>query len=368
MHDPVPTLSEPAKVALARLEMDWQRAYSRAGKGKGWYAFSLVKTWLRKRISETELQAWQVLEELLRAKLIELPAGGRLSPHEKWNARVELTEARTAVLMAASPSVDERLTLSMSQRKAWERALKGPLGNWTYEDQHALVKGLRQLASDLPQAYQLSPYVASARYLLGSSKLLDALPQELLRSFGIEQADFESAETWLLASVPEEPEGVLLIENAQSFTQACRVGCDQRLAIICTFGYGLSLGNALQDSGRMRLVGQGVANVNLTELLRLSNLTYWGDLDPEGMRIYLRLSRSLPRLNLSALLAPMIEAFGDGLTHPLDALTGKAGQRAGDDWQRGLDQECLEDHHLLELAGQALNPMTQEALLARLGG
>jgi hypothetical protein len=366
MHDPVLMLSEAAKTILAQLEREWRKHYREKSGGKGWRTITLAQRMVRQGICESNLHAWQVLEELDRAELIIPPQGTWLSPRTQLRVTVELAGARCAAIMAEVPAVDERLGLASSQGRAWERALQGPLGDWCIEDQLALAESLRRLADDLPDAYRLSPYVASARYLLGSSKLLEALPIELVRAFGIDPAAFQPAETWLLASVPEEPDNLLLVENAQSFTQACRIGIDRHLAIVCTFGYGLSLGRSLKGVDRVRLVGQGVADVTLPDLLRLPNPSYWGDLDPEGLRIYLRLRQLLPQLKLSALMAPMMAFYEMHGGHPLDTLSGKAGQRAAGDWQRGLDQEWLEDAQLAALAGQALDPEQQVALLARL--
>ncbi|WP_111412143.1 Wadjet anti-phage system protein JetD domain-containing protein [Billgrantia lactosivorans] len=367
MRDATLILGESARESLAWLEEEWQRVYSRAGKGKGWRSFTLIRLLQQKGICQTELHAWQVLEELGRAELIALPAGVLLSPRAKLPVKVELSVARREALMSASPALDPRLGLESGQHSVWRRAQEGPLGDWSIEDQLALADGLRRLADDLPGAYQLSPYVASARYLLGSSKLLETLPTELVRSFGIEPDSFQAAETWLLASVPEQPEGLLLIENAQSFSQACRVGCGKRLALICTFGYGLSLANALNNNeDRVQLVGQGTAGVTLADLLRLPCPTYWGDLDPEGLRIYRRLRHFLPELALSALFGPMLAALESGTCHPLDALTGKAGQRTAGDWQHGLDQEWLADDEVQALAGKALAPSVQGELMERI--
>lgn len=158
-----------------------------------------------------------------------------------------------------------------------------------------------------------------------------------------------------------------MIENPQSFTHASRMGIDRCLALVCSYGYGLSLGEALGGIDRVQLVGHGAEQWTLTTLLRLPNLTYWGDLDPEGLRIYQRLQQRLPDLRLSALLEPMIEALGEHRGHPLDALTGKGGQREAGDWRRGLDQEWLSDDCLTALAGKALVPEQQAHLLACLG-
>lgn len=366
MCEPDVMLGESASAALARLEEAWRRALVRTGRGKGWQSVSLVKAWQKAGICATELQAWQVLDELDRAGRLALPPGTRLSPHFRLPVRVRLAEWRCEQLAADQPVVDAGLALTPEQAAAWHRALTGPLGDWSASDQQALADGLRRLAGDLPGAYALSPYVASARYLLGSSKLLEALPNDLLRAFGIEPSSFTVADARLLASMPATPEGVILIENLQSFSQACRVGLDARWALVCSFGYGLSLGEALGGLERVRLVGEGPLSHTMTGLLALSNLTYWGDLDPEGLRIFRQLRRRLPGLRLSALYRPMIDAFEATRGHPLHGLTGKEGQRQVREWRRGLDQEWLDDDVLATLAGQSLDPSIEACWMERL--
>ncbi len=121
-------LSEAARDTLAWLEGEWQHAYSRGGKGKGWRSFTLIQMLQQKNICETELHAWQVLEELGRAEFIALPTGVLLSPRAKLPVKIELAAARREALMSVSPALDPRLALEPRQHSAWRRAQEGPAG------------------------------------------------------------------------------------------------------------------------------------------------------------------------------------------------------------------------------------------------
>ncbi|GGX92890.1 hypothetical protein GCM10007160_20530 [Litchfieldella qijiaojingensis] len=358
-------LSECAEATLTWLEGEWCTAY-RKEKSKSWHSKALVKRLKREGICATELDGWEALGELARAGLIETTAP--VSARQRLNVRVLLSEALCHRLESEFADVDDSLALKAGQAALWRHSLDGVLQGWSVDDQRRLAEGLRELAEALPEAYALSAFEASARYLLGSSKLLLNLPRELVRAFGIETSAFRRPLSWVLAAMPDEPQGLLLIENPQSFDQACRVGLDQRLAIVCSFGYGLSLSEALRAPKRVRLVCEGLVSRTLDELLELPNPTFWGDLDPEGLRIYLCLREAIPRLRLSALYAPMIEYYDGHGGHPLHGLTGKANQRpAGTSstgiWARGLDQEILSDADLLAHAGHALDEEMQRRWL-----
>ncbi|WP_355659882.1 Wadjet anti-phage system protein JetD domain-containing protein [Halomonas salifodinae] len=357
------TLEAPVRELLTWMEAAWLRHYRRHGAGKRWQAKTLVERLLILEACQTQLEARQYLERLQRVGILAVADGVSLAPRLGLNPRVGLDPHWTEALVQGLPRAAIELGLTASQSRAWERALEGALGDWSASDQMALVAGLRSLAAALPAAYDLGAYRASACYLLGSSKLLTSLPQELLIAFGIQVSAFRPSATWVLASGPRSPRGLLLIENPQSFSQARELGIDDELALICSFGYGLSLGEALSRPERIQLVGPRLPGGSLKDLLTLPNMTYWGDLDPEGLRIYRALKQHLPRLALSALYEPMIAALQMDQGHPLDTLTGKSGQVPGLEWQRGLDQEWVEDATLMRLAGLALDSRVEAAWL-----
>ncbi|MDW5377062.1 DUF2220 family protein [Halomonas sp. HP20-15] len=358
-------LSERAEVAQHYLEGEWGKHHLK-GRYKAWRSQPLVNMLSQAGHCGTELDGWEALRELAEAGLIE--TAQPVSAHQRLNVRVQLSEALRHRLESEFARVDASLPLDAAQAAVWRHALDGVLEAWSLADQRRLVEGLNRLAADLPGAHALSSFEASARYLLGSSKLLDALPRELVRAFGIERAAFRMPSVWVLAAVPAEPQGVLLIENPQSFEQARRTGLAERLALLCSFGYGLSLSEALKAPERVRLIGDVDPRQSLADLLTLERANYWGDLDPEGLRIFRRLRRSVPTLRLSALYAPMIERFEREGGHPLHRLTGKHGQRPGIGWARGLDQEALDDTVMAELGGRSLDDALAEAWLTLIKG
>lgn len=135
---------------------------------------------------------------------------------------------------------------------------------------------------------------------------------------------------------PTSPESVLLIENPWAFERALEAGLAERHALVVTFGYGL---NRNGEAFGRQLAGMIEANVggliqlrrsgqppNLNVLFTHPRLSFWGDLDPEGLRIFLRLKARLPQLELSALYKPMLSLLNDGGGHPYVNATGKAGQ------------------------------------------
>lgn len=355
-------LSERAEAVRQYMEGQWFKQFLR-NKSKRWKSTTLVKSLNREGLCTTHFEAWRTLEELAIVGIVDAPVSS-LKHHVPL--MLGLSEAVCHRLAAEATPVDPSLRLDVSQAVVWRHVLAEGLKDWSVTDQQRLAEGLRAMAADLPHAYAYSAFEASAQYLLGSSKLLSALPRELVRSFGIDTTAFRGTSAWVLASVPAEPQGLLLIENPQSFEQACRVCLDERWALVCSFGYGLSLGEALRAPEQVRLIGERTSSCTLSELLALPEVTFWGDLDPEGLRIFLRLRQSVPGIQLSALYTPMIERLENDAGHPLHVLTGKAGQRQAGNWMRGLDQEALDDTCVAELGDKALDESLAEEWLARI--
>lgn len=360
-------LSEPAQQVLRELEARWCRSFLKGDHKRQWSTPSLLGFLQKKGGCSSSFEGRQILEELHAAGVLDVPESISFSPRLNLTPRIGLAAWRCAQLAESLPAVAPELMLSSRQATCWHQALAGVLEAWSLADQQALAMGLRALAADLPQAYQLGAYAASARYLLASSKLLDRLPNDLLRAFNIEPTLFYKPDAWLLASMPASPKGVMLIENGQSYAQALRLGLDRRLALVCSFGYGLSLGEALSGVERVRLVSEAPLPLTLGELLALPDITYWGDLDPEGLRIYRRLQDRLPALRLSAIYSVMIGILVDDGGHPLHEAVGKSGQLSADNWERGVDQEWVDDEALCQWAGHTLSLELERCWLQRLG-
>jgi len=343
-------LSDRAQAALSFLEGERLRGNRPDTLAKSWQCVSLTKRLKKMSVCRSELDAWEALGELRKQGY--LASTWAIESRSRVSQKVAFSEREQQRLISSMRRVSPALDLQNGQIVQWERALNGLLADWSLEDQRRLAEGFRRLESDTPEVYELTAFQASARYLLGSSKLLGSL-QPLARTFEIDISRFARPVVRVLVSSPDHPERLLLIENPQSFDQACRCGLNRRIALVCSFGYGLSLAEALDRPDDVRLIGDGQSTPDLSMLLSLPQPAYWGDLDPEGFRIYQRLKLSVPRLALSALYGPMIDAMADGIGHPLSRATGKRGQ-IGTEAARGLDQEYLDDDAIGTLAGQAI--------------
>lgn len=203
-------------------------------------------------------------------------------------------------------------------------------------DQTTLIHGLIRLREDQALVCGRPSFLVSAEYLLGSSKILDLLSANALRQFGIDKGKFPGAPPVLLIAGPPNPTNVVLVENPHAFWKAVSTPAIEKTAFIVTFGYGLSrhgdeFGNQLAsilESGS-QVTGAVCAGTppQVSELLQHKSVSFWGDLDLEGLRIYLRLRKIIPVLTLSALYEPMLIAVQiPGKSHPYAKVTAKHSQ------------------------------------------
>jgi hypothetical protein len=245
-------------------------------------------------------------------------------------------------------------------------------------DLKAIAAGLSSIRLGKDTLNGMPSFIVSAHHLMGSSKLLASLAPTSLRQFGIDTNEFNDAPPYVVVAGPCDPISVILIENPQAFEWAIRAGIADRHALIVTFGYGLSrkgddFGKQLAELIENRksllipLVRTG-SPASLDNLLAHTNLLFWGDLDPEGLRIFERLRKRLPQLKLSAIYQPMIDALQAGNGHPYVDAVGKGGQDtvnpkgiSGDVMplfeicrERGLDQEYVSISDIVALASEAL--------------
>jgi len=203
------------------------------------------------------------------------------------------------------------------------------------QDLSRLLQGLVRLRDDLDEQSGQPRFEVSARYLLGSSKLLDALPSAPLRRFGIDPARFPAFPGYVMVAGPADPAAVILVENPHAFERALEAEGTEEAAWVCTFGYGLSLRRsqygeqlaAMLESGRAPLTLNRMGDPPDWEvLLDHERIRFWGDLDLEGLAIFQRLRRHNPRIALSGIYQPMVEQLRAGGGHPYCEMVGKAGQ------------------------------------------
>lgn len=205
----------------------------------------------------------------------------------------------------------------------------------TKEDMGAILRGLRDLA-DTPKR-DLTEFIASAKHLVSSSKLLGVFGKAERSVIGLGEELFHPQPRYLAVAGPENPIGTLLIENPQSFEQAVLAGVAKKMVLISVYGYGLAStakkdiesfwGESMESDADqlIPLIRKGNPP-SLQKAFELEKLLWWGDLDLAGLDIFQRLRKQLPALKLSALYDPMVKILHAGGGHPYVACVGKEKQ------------------------------------------
>lgn len=153
------------------------------------------------------------------------------------------------------------------------------------------------------------------------------------------------------------------------------------MAIVCTFGFGLSyLGNALWAGDEVSRHDRPILIVRdgtpppLRQLLAAEKVFLWADLDRAAMNIFRSLKGAIPQLRMSAIYEEMLPMLLDpARSHPYAVLFDKSGQlsRYQDDSAalsrfddedlvmlqaacsaRAGDQEAVEESSILRLGAQ----------------
>lgn len=264
----------------------------------------------------------------------------------------------TAALVKTGHSVEDQQCLA---------GLHFTFDGFESDDLTRLAYGLLRLRDEYQTQGPDPAFVVSARHLLGSAKLLGAMPATTIRRFIGKEPAWPDQIPYIVTAGPGAPASVILIENPWAFERALELGLAQRHALVVTFGYGLVRNGEAFGRQLAQQVETGTHKLlqlrrlgdppDLLQLFTHSNITFWGDLDPEGLRIYTRLKARLPSLTLSPLYEPMrLQLLREG-GHPYHLATAKGGQvpitlselerfpdigpLAQTCTLRGLDQEAL---------------------------
>jgi len=277
--------------------------------------------------------------DIVLAELSTLKASGEIVCAD-WHRGEPLGQLHLKLKQSMPPSVQrwrkvlEAEGLSSSCVDALD-PMASSLEEWNVSDLHRLCVGLVSLRADMPTLGNESRYRVSARYLLGSSKLLDALPTASLRAFGIEPSRLSGPPGYVVTAGPSNPKCVVLVENPQAFEVALEAEQAKEIAWVATFGYGLShsgndfgrqLAAFVEDQRRMvSLVRKGTPP-DICQLLLHPTIYFWGDMDREGFKIYWRLKARIKQLQLSALYTPMIDMVRQDQAHPYVRLVSKEAQ------------------------------------------
>ena len=236
-------------------------------------------------------------------------------------------------------------------------------------DMEQLLEGFLRLIADRDRFAGRDPYEISAKYLLGSSKILAQLGKALSAA-GISDSSFGTRPRHMLGAGPARSKFTLLVENPECFERLIGLGLADRITVVATFGYGITWSGVGVEGRLDRIKIARVAGTpppTLAEAVAVGTCSFWGDLDLAGLDIFIKLRGLVPHLALSALYGPMLVAATDHATsHPYCTLVDKLGQieTAGRDDAvtrlaaacrlRAVDQEYVSDLDILALAERLL--------------
>ena len=190
-------------------------------------------------------------------------------------------------------------------------------------------------------------------HLMGSSKVLSMMSGRMLEALGLPSRLHNSSPRYVICAGPPDPVATLLIENPRAFENAVRSGLSEEVAIICTYGFGLSylgqewLHNAeTPEYDQPIMIVRGGSPPPLSDLLRATQVFLWGDLDLAAINIYRSLKRTVPQLQMSRIYEAMLPMVTDSdCSHPYAEIFDKSGQAKGlvidAPGSHDLDSECL---------------------------
>jgi hypothetical protein len=250
------------------------------------------------------------------------------------------------------------------------------LAGLSLSDMEHLLEGFLRLIADRERFAGRDPYEISAKYLLGSSKILGKLGRALSAA-GISDPSFGTRPRHMLGAGPAQSKFTLLVENPECFERLIGLGLADRITVIATYGYGITW-SGVGVEGRLDRVKiarvAGTPPPTLAEAVAAGTCSFWGDLDLAGLDIFIKLRGLVPHLALSALYGPMLVAATDNATsHPYCTLVDKLGQIetiSNDDAVtrltaacrlRAVDQEYVSDPDILALAERVLEQPDDDA-------
>ena len=203
------------------------------------------------------------------------------------------------------------------------------------DDMDILTRALAKLESTDGSGISDAGFNVSARTIMGGSKVLANLAPKMLHALGLPARLQTSSPRYVICAGPPNPESTLLIENPRAFENAVRSGLGEHVALVCTYGFGLSyLGQAWREDAHgedkpIQIVRAGAPGP-LTSLLLADRVFLWADLDLAALSIFKSLKTAIPQLKFSGIYKAMIEMAQDPeRSHPYSVIFEKDGQSVG---------------------------------------
>lgn len=323
------------------------------------------------KLNLSRLDIDEAIRDLFRAGFLQYQPDGRDLPVsgyitivpevvERSNCEIQWEKVLDAVAFPA-------------EAKAALLPLHSKLADLEFKDLTALAVSLESLSKLGSAEINDAGFNVSARNLMGGSKVLSQLALKQLQSLGLPLRLQNASPKYVICAGPECPEATLLIENPRAFENAVRSGLADTVALVCTYGFGLSyLGQEwLQDAAtseydRPIAIVRAGNPPSLSQLFAMESIYFWADLDLAAFDIFQSLKRAIPQLRLSKIyeaMVPMLDCQNS--SHPYAVIFDKDGQRSGGNrslsfdhsllalWRlcerRGVDQEAVHGHDIMAL-------------------
>lgn len=282
------------------------------------------------RLGIDQIEVKGLVRELYRAHLLhytpdrqELPASGMIEI-VRPEKTASLAEQQWILALGQS-------TLNTEAKRALE-PFYAKVSDLSSADMACLVGCLADLASQGIVGMAGAGFNVSARAIMGGSKVLSALDSKAMQALGLPARLKASSPRYVVCAGPPAPVATLLIENPRAFENAVRSGLGETVALVCTYGFGLSyLGQAWiedmhSEDKPIQIIRAGSPGP-LSELLQAQRVYLWADLDLAALSIYKSLKSAIPQLQFSAIYQVMMEMVkNDKLSHPYAAIFEKDGQ------------------------------------------
>lgn len=285
---------------------------------------------LGSRLGVDQIEVKGLVRELYRAHLLhytpdrqELPASGLI---EIVRPEKTISPAEQQWIQALAQS-----SLSTKARHALE-PFYAKVSDLSSADMDSLSGCLAELASQNIAVMDGAGFNVSARAIMGGSKVLASVDSKAMQAMGLPLRLKTSSPRYVVCAGPEYPAATLVVENPRAFENAVRSGLGETVALVCTYGFGLSyLGQAWiedmhSEDKPIQIIRSGTPGP-LSALLQAKQVYLWADLDLAALSIYKSLKSTIPQLQFSAIYQVMMEMSKDGKrSHPYAAIFEKDGQ------------------------------------------
>lgn len=310
----------------------------------------------------------EALRELYRCGLVSYQPDAQLLPAPGY-----LTVKAATVVLAPHEVLWQRALVTARMDESFFALftqLSPAVADLNARDMLVLAHALKGMQCHSTEVTDDAGFNVSARHLMGSSKVLARLSRQMLGALDLPLSLHAPSPRYILCAGPATPVATLLIENPRAFENAIRSGLVEEVAVVCTFGFGLSYlecelwsGDQTSQHDQLIPIVRDGAPPPLGKLLTAGNVFFWADLDLAAMNIFRTLKGAIPQLRMSAIYEVMVPMLSDpARSHPYATLFDKSGQLLRHQQKNAMSAHFDDDALALLQAACSARAVDQEAV------